>query len=520
MKTPLLSSLRQAFRLAQTAHTHPGRSIDGVIEQHRQRTLDRRQFLRGTAQTGALLGLGGGTVAKDWLNIIADKTAPRIAIVGAGIGGLSAGYYLRQKGIAATIFEADKRVGGRIKTGRSFDGGNLFTEIGGEFIDTGHTDMLRLVRLLGLEDKLMDVDTDTVGERDAFFIENKHHSLREVVAELSAAYPRIAKHQQRLAGPHVADFDRFSMAEYIDSMGLSPWMQKLLTAAYIGENGMETDQQSAVNLLSILDTRPNQFTPFGESDERFKISGGNEQIPLGLAGRLREQIRLEHRLLAIRENTNRSLQLTFSENGTTREETFDAVVLAIPFTVLRQMDMQMEIPPLKQQVIKELAYGTNAKFILETAGRPWRTTGYRGYLFNERVHNGWDSSQLQQGNQGVGTYTVYYGGERGRTAGRGTEQEQLAHCLPELEGAFPGLRQSLTGNMELAPWPSNPFVAASYSCFGVGQVTKFTGAAATPVRNLFFAGEHCSIDYWGFMNGGAETGRLVAKTMLKKMRVH
>ena len=494
MKTPLLASLRQAFRLAQTVHTHPHQSIAEVVDQHQQRLLDRRQFLRGTAQTGAVLGLGGATVAKDWLNIIADQTAPRIAIVGAGIGGLSAGYYLRQKGIAATIFEADKRVGGRIKTGRMFGDGNLFTEIGAEFIDTVHTDMLRLVRALGLENKLLDVDTDTVGERDAFFIENKHHSLREVVAEMSAAYPRIARHQQRLAGAHFADFDRFSMAEYITSMGVSPWMQKLLAAAYIGENGMETDRQSAVNLLSILDTRPNQFTPFGESDERFKISGGNEQIPLGLAGLLREQIRLEHRLLAIRENANRSLQLTFSENGTTREDTFDAVVLAIPFTVLRQVDIRMEMPSLKQQVIKELGYGTNAKFMLETAGRPWRATGYRGYLFNERVHNGWDSSQLQQSNQGVGTYTVYYGGERGRTAVRGTEQEQLAHCLPELEGAFPGLRQSLTGKMELAAWPSNPFIGASYSCFSVGQATQFSGAAAAPVRNLFFAGEHCSID--------------------------
>ena len=114
---------------------------------------------------------------------------------------------------------------------------------------------------------------------------------------------------------------------------------------------------------------------------------------------------------------------------------------------------------------------------------------------------------------------MYYGGERGRTAVRGTEQEQLAHCLPELEGAFPGLRQSLTGKMELAAWPSNPFIGASYSCFSVGQATQFSGAAAAPVRNLFFAGEHCSIDYWGFMNGGAETGRLVARTMLKKMRV-
>ncbi|MEO6038747.1 MAG: FAD-dependent oxidoreductase [Saprospiraceae bacterium] len=519
MKTPLLSSLRQAFQLAQAAEPKNDRSVDDVLEQAQQRKLDRRQFLRTTAQAGAVLGLGGAAIGSDWLQLMGGKNAPRIAIVGAGMGGLSAGYYLRQKGVGATIFEADKRVGGRIKTGRMFGEGNLFTEIGAEFIDTVHEDMLRFVRLLNLETKLMDVDTDVFGERDAFFIEGNHHSLRDVVAELNADYPRIAKQQLQLEGRHAPEFDRFSMAEYIDSIRVSPWVKKLLTAAYLGENGMETDQQSAVNLLSILQTKAGQFTPFGESDERFKISGGNEQIPLGLANLLRSQIRLEHRLMALRELSNGGFQLTFSENGTTREETYDAVVLALPFTVLRQVDIKMELPPIKQQVIKELGYGTNAKFILETKGRPWRDTGYRGYLFNETIHNGWDSTQLQQGNQGVGTYTIFYGGEAGKKAVRGTEQAQLDHCLPELEGAFAGTRSSLTGKMELAPWPSNPFVGASYSCFSVGQVNAFTGAAGAPLRNLFFAGEHCSIDYWGFMNGGAETGRKTAKAVLKKMHV-
>ncbi len=502
--------------LAQTVHAHPGQSVDEVLEKSRQHLLDRRQFLRTTAQTGALLGLGGASVGHDWLNILADKTAPRIAIVGAGIGGLSAGYYLRQKGVAATIFEADKRVGGRIKTAKTFGGGNLFTEIGAEFLDTGHADMFRLVRALGLEGKLMDVDTDTFGERDAFFIENQHRTLRDVVAELTAAYPRIARHQKLYFRLHADEFDRFSMAEYIDHLEVSTWIKKLLAAAYIGENGMETEQQSAVNLLSILDTRPNQFTPFGESDERFKVIGGNDQITSGLADLLRDQLRLEHRLVAVHENTDHSIRLTFSENGTTREDTFDAVVLAIPFTILRQVEIKMELPLIKQQVIKELGYGTNAKFILETSGRPWRDNGYRGYLFNERIHNGWDSSQLQQGNQGVGTFTVYYGGERGKNAVRGSEQAQLDYCLPELDAVFPGSRQQLTGKMEVAAWPSHPFVGASYSCFSVGQATRFTGAAFAPVRNLHFAGEHCSIDYWGFMNGGAETGRKVAKSVLKK----
>jgi len=40
-----------------------------------------------------------------------------------------------------------------------------------------------------------------------------------------------------------------------------------------------------------------------------------------------------------------------------------------------------------------------------------------------------------------------------------------------------------------------------------------------PLRRLYFAGEHCSADYWGFMNGAAETSRSVAEKVLKRMRV-
>ena len=193
--------------------------------------------------------------------------------------------------------------------------------------------------------------------------------------------------------------------------------------------------------------------------------------------------------------------------------------MTLPFSILRDIELRMELPPLKQRVIRELGYGTNSKFIVETRNRPWRQAGYRGYLFAERIPNGWDSTQMQQNNAGAGTFTCFFGGERGKNAARGTEKEQLAHILPDLDGAFPGAAADLSGNMELAHWPGNPFVKGSYSCFAVGQASLFEGAAFEPVRRLFFAGEHCSTDYWGFMNGAAETGRRAAEKVLKKMRV-
>lgn len=479
--------------------------------------MSRRRFLKTGAQAGMLLGMGGSALAGDML-LAGFRRKYKIAIVGAGMAGLSAGYMLRRKGVEATLFEGDKRAGGRIKSARIFGDGALNTEIGAEFIDTVHQDMLWFVRATGLQDKLMDVETDHFGQRDAFFIDSKHYQLNDVLNEFKEIYPRILADQDKLEGKHAEMFDRMSMADYIEKMSVSGWVKKLLHAAYIGENGLETSEQSAANLLSIFEIRNNNFYPFGNSDERFKVIGGNEQIPKALADMLGNQIRYEHKLQAIRENSNRSLTLTFSENGTTREETFDLVILTLPFTVLRNIDIQMELPAIKKQAIRELGYGTNTKFIVETRSRSWRQAGYRGFLFNERIHNGWDSAQMQQNNEGAGTFTCYYGGERGRNAARGTEAEQLSHIMPALDAAFPGTKAALTGKMELAHWTANPFIRGSYSCLKPGQVTAFEDVAFEPVGRLYFAGEHCSTEFWGFMNGAAETGRRAAEKVLRKIR--
>jgi monoamine oxidase len=519
MKTALLSSLRQLFRTAQFAHQHPDRSVDDVLQAYDKMRESRRKFLRSTAQAGALITLGGPNLSND-LWMAAVKPLEKIAIVGGGMSGLSAGYYLKAKGVKATIFEGDKRIGGRMKSGRIFGNGQLVTEIGAEFIDTNHEDMFRFVKILGLETKLMDVETDSFGEKDLFYLEGKRYHVKDVVAELKNAYPQLEKDRKKMKGRGLETFDKMPLAEYLDKMPVSPWMKKMLDAAYLGENGMEAGEQSASIMMSIMELRENdEFAIFGDSDERFKVIGGNEQIPQGLAEMLKEQIRYEHRLVSLRENNSGSITLTFNERGVMREETFDAVIMCLPFTVLRDINIQMDLPPIKRRVIKELGYGSNTKFILETNNRPWREAGYRGFLFNERISNGWDSSQLQTNNQGMGSFTCYYGGNRAVQAAKGTEKEQLDYILNDLEGAFPGTQKNLTGKMELAHWPGNPFIKASYSCFKAGQVMEFEGQAAKPVRNLYFAGEHTSIDYWGFMNGAAESGRIAAGKVLKKMGV-
>jgi len=442
----------------------------------------------------------------------------RIAIIGAGIAGLTAAYYLGERGIKARIFEASTRAGGRILTKSIFGQGKLTTEIGAEFIDTGHRELLRLIRKLGLSRDLSDMDTDNFGEKEVAFINGRHYHTSEMIEEIYHFYPEMARIKRELSRGNSAYYDNLSLAEFLHKMPLSDWMLKILEAGFVGENGAEAAEQSAAIMLATLDFDKRHFRMYGDSDERFKIRGGNSRIIAALTEQAGAEILFEHKLLEIREKSGGEITLTFDQSGTTRQHTFDYVIVTIPFTLLRETDLRFEMSPEKNRVIREMGYGANTKFVTETLGSPWRQAGYRGYLYSDAIPNGWDSSQLQTAASRQSTYTCYLGGRQALDAAPGQETRLAGELGGILNNAFPGFREAATGKTELAYWPGHPLVKGSYSYYKPGQYTNFSSIAAENVRNIYFAGEHTSQAWGGFMNGAVETGRKAAGEVIWQMK--
>jgi monoamine oxidase len=77
------------------------------------------------------------------------ESQPRVAVVGAGLAGVTAAYRLSQVGIPVQLYEARDRIGGRCWTARGFADGQT-AEHGGEFIDTRHVHIRGLAEELGL----------------------------------------------------------------------------------------------------------------------------------------------------------------------------------------------------------------------------------------------------------------------------------------------------------------------------------------------------------------------------------
>ena len=521
-RTPLFKSLRRIFGIAALANQKDGPAADELVEMPVRPAFNRRDFLKTSILAATAVGTGS------WLTGCARPAAgpnvPRIAIVGGGIAGLNAAYKLRKRGLRAEIYEASQRTGGRMYTAKDLLNPGLTTELGGEFVDSNHLEMLALAREFHLDW----LDVHGPGEqklvREAYFFDGAHRTERQVVEAFRPAAARIKADFDRLA--EVVDFeheggagelDRTPLSDYFDRIGAQGWLRKLLDVAFVTEFGRECSEQSALNMIFMISTdlSAGKMELLGDSDERYKVAGGNQRIVDELAGRVADQIHLAQRLVALAPRGS-GYVLTFDQGGQTTEVNADVVLLTLPFTMLRQVEIKVALPAWKRNAIDQLGYGMNAKLLLGMQQRLWREQGYAGNIFSDEPFQlAWDNSRLQPGN--FGGLTCYSGGAGSEDLKKGTAADQAQRMLAALEKPFPGMASQYNGKAERFYWPTHPFTRASYACYRPGQWTTVANAESRPIGNLFFVGEHCSYDFQGFMNGGAETGKQAALAIQKTL---
>lgn len=520
-KTPLFGTIRKAFQMAIAAERRQT-SAEEIVQRNEEFCGSRRRFLRNAGKTALL-----GTVAPSlFFSNFRRALAPRIAIVGGGIAGLNALHTLKKNGLDATIYESSNRMGGRIFSVTDAMGPNTWAEFGGEFIDTNHLDMWQLAEEFGLD--LMDFAQPSEAKltKEAFFFNGQHYSLAQVVEEFRRFAPRMQADMDKLdddisfkAKNHfVKKFDRTPLSQYLEQIGATGWVKRLIEVAYESEYGLSPEVQSSLNLLLLISTETpdGQWEVFGESDERYKIRNGNQRIPDALAERYANHLETGLSLEAIRSKGN-AYALHFAGLG--EAVVADYVILAIPFTVLRKLEIRLEMSAVKRKCINELGYGINAKLMLGMKSHFWREQGYTGLVYSDNgIPNGWDNAQLQTSDDQTAGLSILFGGRRGTNVGHGTQEQQKDKYLKLWEQIFPGAVAAFNGKTARMDWPTYPHALGSYVCPTVGQYTSIGGAEQMPLGNVFFAGEHCGGDFAGFMNGAAQSGREAAEAIISKVK--
>ncbi|GAB4373642.1 MAG: hypothetical protein Kow00121_17100 [Elainellaceae cyanobacterium] len=525
-RTTLVNLLRQAYRIGQcsiASQVPPDTGEAGVNV-----PLSRRQFMAGMAIAGLWVAQpqfrGRGAVAQ-LNNLELGHSGSRVLVVGAGIAGLTVAYRLQRAGLPVDVVEVSQRVGGRLRSVSNNPKLRQVVELGGEFIDSQHHAVRSLALELGLE--LADLRAADLGlEPEILYFQGQKISHSWVANEFVPLAQRIAQDLTRLKSwdltyhnltPAAIELDRLSLADYLDQTPIHPTIRDLVRVAYITEYGLDIERQSCLNLLFLIGAETGQWSAYGVSDERFHVVGGNDLIPRRLAERLTNSIELGTALEAIRATADDRYQVSLRSGATSRERIYDRVVLTVPFSVLRQVDMAVELPPAKQQAIAELGYGTSSKLAIPFQERIWRTRyGSTISIYTDQeFQNTWESARYSSGPSGW--VTDLRGGSAGVNLSQGSAETHAKELIADLNVLFPGLDQVERGTAVRAAWIREPYALGSYSCYLPGQWTAFGSAEAERVGNLWFAGEHCSIGSQGYMNGACESAERVAQGILHEM---
>ena len=508
--------MRKAYQSHIALHPNDKASAHGI---------SRRGFVKGASISALALGLPKIAFAK-------DSPKPKIAIIGAGLAGLSAAYHLKKAGLYATVYEASNRIGGRVLTAHGALAESLVTELGGELINSDHDDMKALIEEFGLS--LFDrskIKEENVPETNYYF-ESKAWTEEELVKLLGPICAVIAKDAALIEkdydkyGPSL---DELSVKDYLDKHNdklTHPVARALLEAGIRVEFGMEPHESSALQLLYNLPVVEDEnLDLLSESDEIFAVTGGSDRIIVALKNALPEQIVTGQALVQIRDNES-GYALTFSSG---KVEQVDYVVMAIPFTAMRHIKNEVKIPANLRSFILEATLGRNEKVIAGFNTRAWRTPqGFSGEVWaGDGFEEAWDSS-ARQPEIPSGTLTFFLGGETAMSATMHTAEDNAAALVSSLETYLPGIAPAANKRALQTEWIKNPYTNGSYSTFRPGQLTAFgdyfwiDGESEDErqdvrVGNLFFIGEHLSDSSYGFMNGAAETGRLCVASLLRSL---
>ncbi|MCF2530359.1 flavin monoamine oxidase family protein, partial [Yinghuangia soli] len=485
-------------------------------------TPSRRRFLAGA---GAVAAAAAIPVAAAVPAHAAGPTAPRVAVVGAGLAGLRCAHKLwtGPRRIASTVYEADTtHIGGRCWSLRGFFANGQVSEHGGSFVSSEDREMLGLARRYGIETEVHAGGGLATGDYMSW-INNALYTTFD--SDLNAFLPAINASAEAAGWPRYDDFtpealrlDRMSALDYMAEIGLDARSSLgQFVQSRLLQNGGEPSESSAINFVSFFAGPPAEAAPTATStataaggdgapggfDEWYHLKGGNDQVVTGMAAELPSgSVKQGYELIALRRNSSGSYTLTFDNCGRIVDVVADHVVLALPFRTLRNVDLSRAgLSGLKRQAIATQGMGHNAKLVLQLDRKTWPAAGSNGITLTgpEGYQTAWDGS-VELGETGAPALLVNFpGGNTARYRYTGAAHgpapsADVKFFLDQIEKLLPGTRAAYNGRAYEDHWSVDPWHYGAYHFYKVGQFTAFAGYESVQEGGIHFAGEHTS-DY-------------------------
>jgi monoamine oxidase len=464
-----------------------------------------------------LLIAGGGVAAAaiagpDLISAFGRRDASgrrRVVVVGAGLAGLTAAYELDRAGFDVTVLEARDRIGGRVYTVRDPFRDGQHAEAGGEYVDVVHRRVRAFCRRFELP--LENATRGFAGLEDVAYVNGQRESLgkfktRRAARDINRFYRLI---YQLGRGLDPADpvgtkprLDSTSVAWAIDRIDPSE-RGRFLLAGFVRDD--YAAQPEDLSLLTYA-TGEKVYESVPDRDiEKFRIKGGNFQLPQAFAKRLDDGVRLSTPVEAIVQS-NGGVEVHAAGEVFAGE----FCVLAAPLPALRDVDLSAaRLSRRHRGAIANMAYGRATKTLLQYRRRYWREEGFSGDIYSDLPLGAtWEATNRQPGRPGV--LIAYAAGANSRYFEPRTTAERARAAGGWIGEVFP---HSARGVIERASvsWPVEPFSGGAWMAPRPGQVVPYWNALREPAGRIHLAGEHTDDLYPGYMEGAVRSGLRAAR---------
>ncbi|MBW8308655.1 MAG: FAD-dependent oxidoreductase [Candidatus Paracaedibacteraceae bacterium] len=432
-----------------------------------------------------------------------------VVIIGAGLSGLTAGYYLKKWGIPFIIYEARNRLGGRVNT-HYFPNGT-FEEVGGKEINDGGT--AERLRILAHE-----VSCSIREEKETYKV--------NTLTEDKLSPQNLFSLSQSLSPEILSPSCNFvSLGERLDAfLGKEDYFRILLEtwiSCYEGINTYEISDEKGKLVLTWLMKRI-ELGRYGinKGEKRHSVfftKGGSDFVER-LAKPLQDSIHLNMKLVTIKKQDGKAV-LIF-ENG--HQVIAPHVILSVPFPTLKTINIDSSLWPeaLKHTSLETLKGGSNTKILIPIKGKkddcPFALTSQFTAWWN------YDRTVL----------TVYFGGKASQLSFKTKEQREMVfeRVWSILNKIYPHLQhKDITAeNCVFLNWSEESYSQGSYSFVRNGKEEDYELTCERfqqicrkifePLGDLiFFAGEHTSLTHPSTMEGAVESGERAAKMIAERL---
>jgi monoamine oxidase len=499
--------------------------------------VTRRRFVAGTLAAGAAAAVPASAEAarrrhrhKRRRKTTGSVRRADVAIVGAGLAGLTAARKIVQGGRSVVVLEARSRVGGRVW---SHDlGSGRVSERGGTFVGPTQDHVLALMSALGIGK----FDTYDSGD-NVYMIEGHRGTWSDrgltgsappyvpILPELTVAVStldQMAKNVPVAApweAPKASEWDGQTLETFLRSNTFTPTFRDVVPIATRPVFGAEPRELSLLFVLFYVASSGNEHNP-GTFERNFntrggaqmwRIAGGSQTIPLGLAHQLGARVVLSSPVRRILQGSG---GVTVQSDGVAVKA--KRAIVAIPPTLAGRIDFEPILPFERDQLTQRYAQGTLTK-VAAVYDRPfWRDRGLNGQAVDTGgpVSATFDDSPPDSS---LGVLFGFVGGDRARAYNSLSPSARRSAVLSQWSALF-GSRAGSPRDFFETTWAGEQWTrGCPVGILGPGTLLAYGPRIRQPVGRIHWAGTETSTYWNGYMDGAVRSGERAAGEVLAEL---